>query len=55
MIGDYRFDHTVDHVMAKPKLKQLDAYVTGGDPSVTGAGDVVSSDHGGLVSKLRLK
>lgn len=55
VIGDYRFDHTVDHVMAKPKLKQLDAYVTGGDPSVTGAGGVVSSDHGGLVSKLRLK
>lgn len=54
VIGDYRFDHTVDHVMTKPKVKQLDAYVTGDDPSVTGAGGVVSSDHGGLVSKLRL-
>jgi endonuclease/exonuclease/phosphatase family metal-dependent hydrolase len=53
-IGDYRFDHTVDHVMAKPKLRQVDSYVTGGDPSVTGAGGVVSSDHGGLVSKLKL-
>ncbi|MCB0874638.1 MAG: hypothetical protein R2718_06185 [Solirubrobacterales bacterium] len=55
VIGDYRFDHTVDHVMSKPKLKQLDAYVTGDDPTVTGPGGVVASDHGGLVSKLRLK
>ena len=55
IIGDYRFDHTVDHVMTKPEVKQLDAYVTGDDPSVTGPGGVVSSDHGGLVSKLRLK
>ena len=55
IIGDYRFDHTVDHVMAKPKLKQTDSYVTGDDPSVTGAGGVVSSDHGGLVSTLKLK
>lgn len=55
VIGDYRFDHTVDHVMVKPKIKQLKSYVTGTDPSVTGAGGVVSSDHGGLVSKLKLK
>lgn len=55
IIGNYRFDHTVDHVMTKPKVKQLDAYVTGDDPNVTGPGGVVSSDHGGLVSKLRLK
>jgi Endonuclease/Exonuclease/phosphatase family len=55
VIGDYRFDHTVDHVMVKPKVKQLDAYVTGDDPSVTGPGGVVASDHGGLVSRLKLK
>lgn len=54
VIGDYRFDHTVDHVMAKPKVKQVKAYVTGDDPSVTGPGGVVASDHGGLVSKLKL-
>ena len=54
-IGDYRFDHTVDHVMAKPKLRQIDSYVTGADPSVTGPGGVVASDHGGLVSKLKLR
>jgi hypothetical protein len=56
VIGDYRFDHTVDHVMAKPKVKQIDAYVTGDDPNVTITGaELVSSDHGGLVSKLKLK
>ncbi len=53
-IGDYRFDHTVDHVFAKPKLKQLDAYVTGDDPSVTTPSGLVASDHGGLVSRLKL-
>jgi endonuclease/exonuclease/phosphatase family metal-dependent hydrolase len=55
IIGEYRFDHTVDHVMTKPKLKQLDAYVTGDDPNVSGPGGIVSSDHGGVVSRLRLK
>ncbi len=55
IIGGYRFDHTVDHVMAKPKLRQTGSYVTGTNPHVTGAGGVVSSDHGGLVSTLKLK
>lgn len=54
-IGSYRLDHTVDHVFVKPKIKQTDAYVTGDDPSVTGAGGVVASDHGGLVSELKFK
>jgi endonuclease/exonuclease/phosphatase family metal-dependent hydrolase len=53
-IGDYRFDHTVDHVMTKPAVNQIQAYVTGADPNVTGPGGVVASDHGGLVSKLKL-
>lgn len=53
-IGDYRFDHTVDHVFAKPAIPQINAYVTGGDPTVSIDG-LVASDHGGLVSKLRLK
>ena len=54
VIGDYRFDHTVDHVMTKPAVNQIQAYVTGNDPTVTGPGGVVASDHGGLVSKLKL-
>ncbi len=54
-IGRYRLDHTVDHVFVKPKIRQTDAYVTGDDPTVTGPGGVVSSDHGGLVSTLKFK
>ena len=49
-IGGYRFDHTVDHIMAKPKLKQLDSEVTGDNPKVKTASGLVSSDHGGLWS-----
>lgn len=55
LIGGYRFDHTVDHVMVKPKIKQTDAYVTGDDPSVTTPSGLVASDHGGVVSKLKFK
>jgi endonuclease/exonuclease/phosphatase family metal-dependent hydrolase len=53
-IGGYRFDHTVDHIFAKPKVKQVKAKVTGSDPTVTGPGGVVASDHGGLWAKLKL-
>jgi endonuclease/exonuclease/phosphatase family metal-dependent hydrolase len=52
-IGDYRFTHTVDHVLVKPAIKGLGAYVTGNDPSVTTAAGLVASDHGGVVSELR--
>ncbi|MEO7198554.1 MAG: hypothetical protein ABIZ50_08795 [Solirubrobacterales bacterium] len=55
VIGGYRFDHTVDHIFTKPKMKVIKTYVTGNDPSVTGAGGVVASDHGGLVAKLQFK
>lgn len=54
-IGSYRLDHTVDHVFVKPKIKQLSATVTGTDPSVLTPSGLISSDHGGLVSKLQLK
>ena len=54
-IGGYRFDHTVDHIMSKPKLKQLDSEVTGDNPKVKTASGLVSSDHGGLWSTLKLK
>jgi len=53
-IGSYRFDHTVDHVMVLPTIRQLGGYVTGDDPTVTTPQGLVSSDHGGVVSKLRL-
>lgn len=54
-IGDYRFTHTVDHVLVKPAIKGLGSYVTGNDPSVTTASGLVASDHGGVVSELRFK
>jgi endonuclease/exonuclease/phosphatase family metal-dependent hydrolase len=54
VIGDYRLDHTVDHIMVKPKIKQIKAKVTGTDPSVVTPSGQVSSDHGGLWSKLQL-
>jgi hypothetical protein len=54
-IGSYRFTHTVDHVMTKPKMKQTNAYVTGDDPTVTTPSGLVSSDHGGVVSSLKFK
>jgi len=54
VIKKYRFDHTVDHVMVKPKIKQTNAYVTGDDPDVnTTSKKLVASDHGGLVSTLK--
>ena len=54
-IGSYRFDHTVDHIFAKPKMSLIRSFVTGNDPTVTGAGGVVASDHGGLYAKLQFK
>lgn len=55
-IPDYfQLDHTVDHVFAKPKLKQVKARVTGGDKTVLSPKGLLASDHGGLWSTLRLK
>ena len=51
----YQFDHTVDHVFAKPKLKQKKAGVTGANKSVVSPGGLLASDHGGLWSRLKLK
>jgi len=58
-IGGYRLDHTVDHVMVKPKvkhkIKQTKSEVTGADPTVVTPSGQVSSDHGGLWSTLQFK
>jgi hypothetical protein len=48
------FDHTVDHVLTKPGLKTVRAVVTGNKRSERTAG-LWPSDHGGVVSTLRLK
>jgi endonuclease/exonuclease/phosphatase family metal-dependent hydrolase len=55
-LGSYRkLTHTVDHVLVKPAIKRLRAYVTGNDPKVQTPNGLLASDHGGVVSKLRLK
>ena len=49
------FDHTVDHVLTKPGLRKLRAVVTGDDRSQRTASGLWPSDHGGVVSTLRLR
>lgn len=45
-----KWDHIVDHIMSKPKLKLVKSYVTGRE---TTPGGLHPSDHGGVVSVLR--
>jgi endonuclease/exonuclease/phosphatase family metal-dependent hydrolase len=49
------FDHTVDHVLTKPKLKTIRAFVTGNKKSERTPSGLWPSDHGGVVSTLRLR
>jgi endonuclease/exonuclease/phosphatase family metal-dependent hydrolase len=49
------FDHTVDHVLTKPGLKTVKAVVTGNDATQRTASGLWPSDHGGVVSTLRLR
>jgi endonuclease/exonuclease/phosphatase family metal-dependent hydrolase len=46
-----RWDHNVDHIMAKPAVKLIHSYLTGRE---TTAADRHPSDHGGVVSVLQL-
>jgi endonuclease/exonuclease/phosphatase family metal-dependent hydrolase len=46
------WDHNVDHIMAKPKLTLVRSFITGSETTPSG---VHPSDHGGVVSVLRLK
>lgn len=50
----FSFDHTVDHVLVKPKLRKVKAFVTGNDPGQMTPSGLWPSDHGGVVSKLRV-
>lgn len=54
-LGGYRFDHTVDHVLVRPPVRRLRSFVTGSNPSVTTKDGLLSSDHGGVVSRLKLR
>ena len=49
------FDHTVDHVLTKPRLATVRATVTGDDAAQRTPSGLWPSDHGGVVSTLRLK
>jgi endonuclease/exonuclease/phosphatase family metal-dependent hydrolase len=46
------WDHNVDHIMAEPRLKLVRSFITGTETTPAG---VHPSDHGGVVSVLRLK
>ena len=50
-----KLDHTVDHVLTKPGLKTVRATVVGNDPKERTASGLWPSDHGGVVSRLRLR
>jgi Endonuclease/Exonuclease/phosphatase family len=49
------FDHTVDHVLTKPRLKTKRSFVTGHDASERTPSGLWPSDHGGVVSRLQLR
>ena len=50
-----KLDHTVDHVLTKPGLKTVRARVTGNDPAARTPSGLWPSDHGGVISRLRLR
>jgi endonuclease/exonuclease/phosphatase family metal-dependent hydrolase len=50
----FEFTHTVDHVLTRPGLMTVDSFVTGNDPGEMTASGLWPSDHGGVVSTLRL-
>ena len=49
------FDHRVDHVFTKGKLRVLGGRVVGNDPANRTASGLWPSDHGGAVMTLRLR
>ena len=49
------FDHRVDHVFAKGRLRVLRGRVVGNDPANRTASGLWPSDHGGAVMTLRLR
>ena len=49
------FDHTVDHVLTKGKVKRTRALITGDDAGKRTPSGLWPSDHGGVVSTLRIK
>jgi endonuclease/exonuclease/phosphatase family metal-dependent hydrolase len=50
--GSGAWDHNVDWIMARPKVRLVRSYVTGRERTKSG---VYPSDHGGVVSVLRVR
>jgi endonuclease/exonuclease/phosphatase family metal-dependent hydrolase len=48
------FDHRIDHILTKPKLKVLKAQLVGNDPKNRSPKGLWPSDHGGVVVNLKL-
>ena len=49
------FDHTVDHVLTKPGLRTVKASITGNEAGERTPSGLWPSDHGGVISRIRLK
>jgi hypothetical protein len=49
------FDHTVDHVLTKPGLRTIKSSVTGNDKGERTPSGLWPSDHGGVISRIRLR
>jgi endonuclease/exonuclease/phosphatase family metal-dependent hydrolase len=49
------FDHTVDHVLSKPGLATVKARITGRDAAERTPSGLWPSDHGGVISTVRLR
>jgi endonuclease/exonuclease/phosphatase family metal-dependent hydrolase len=48
------FDHHIDHILTKPKLKAVKAQIVGNDPKNRSPKGLWPSDHGGVVVTLKL-
>lgn len=48
------FDHHIDHILTKPKLKVVKAQIVGNDPKNRSPKGLWPSDHGGVVVTLKL-
>lgn len=49
------FDHHIDHIFVKPRMRTLSNRIVGNDPRNRTRSGLWPSDHGGHVAKLRLR
>jgi endonuclease/exonuclease/phosphatase family metal-dependent hydrolase len=53
--GTPRFNHKVDQILTKPKVRLVDSAITGNDRRNRAKSGLYPSDHGGAVSVLRFR